>query len=233
MTLAVLTRESGWNEGLRRFVPPGVEAVDVPATDTLYVPDPDVRLELQRRGDPARYRWLIVTSARAQRAVAAVEDLLSPVVRTAVVGEATAAALRDVGRDPDVVGTAGADALAAAIDAGPALFLGAAEPRSELADALGRRAVALDQVAVYQTRPRTLSGDERAQLSRADVVFVAAPSAWVAVRECVNGSALLVVPGETTAREVGDTHTVIVGYDDTTASRIAGALAGKGSEEPT
>ncbi len=227
MTLAVLTRESGWNTGLHRLVPAGVDVVEVPVTDTLYVSDVDVRLSVERLGDPARYRWLVVTSARAQRAVAAVGNLLSPAVRTAAVGEATATALRDIGRDPDVVGEAGAEKLASAIDAGPALFLGAAQPRFELADELGRRAIALDAVAVYQTRDRALSVDERAVLGRADVVFVAAPSAWRVLRECVKPSALLVVPGETTAHEVGRDRTVVVGYDDTTASRIARVLSGE------
>lgn len=227
MTLAVLTRESGWNTGLHPLVPAGAEVVEVPVTETLYVSDSDVRLAVERLGDPARYRWLVVTSVRAQRAVAAVGDLLSPALRTAVVGEATATALREIGRDPDVVGDAGSQALASAIDEGPVLFLGAAEPRAELADELGRRALALDSVAVYQTRGRALSDDERAVLERADVVFVAAPSAWRVLREYVTPSALLVVPGETTAHEIGRDHAVVVGFDDTTASRIARVLSGE------
>ena len=225
MITAALTRERGWNDDLAGYLPDGTSCLEIPATETLYVADDDVRLALSRTGDPTRFRWLIVTSARAARAVAAVHGQLVPTIRTAVVGQATARAVRAVGCGVDVVGESGALSLADALTDGPVLWLGAAAPHDELTPVLAQRGVTLTHVAVYATRARTLAEDERAALRSCDVVVVGAPSAWDAVRDDVAPSAIIVVPGATTEEAVGDSSRVVVGWDATTAARVTDALA--------
>jgi len=219
VTRVVLTREKDRNDSLRAYLPLGVEVIEVPATRTEFR-DPGAFEEALREltlGAPAP--WLVVTSARGARYAQLAQEILGAHGRVASVGMATTRELRSLGVAVAISGDADAAALASYLD-GTVVTIGALETRGELEARLNERGVAVHQVACYETRACELSTIQQRTLGDADVVFVGAPSAWRVIRAFVNDRALLVVPGATTAHDVGTQYEVMVGWDDTLPTRL-------------
>jgi uroporphyrinogen-III synthase len=214
----VLTREQGLNEALRALIPTGADIREVPITTTDFFASEMVALALSTI---AVIDTIAITSARAARYVPLA---LSRWREASVycVGDATAAALRELGVEPVWAGKAGAAEMATAITHGPVLFLGAEETRDELAQGLAARGVGLEAVACYRTVLRALTTQEREILAHAQVLFVGAPSAWTAVQGLVSPETVVVTSGETTGSLVRGTHpTVFVGWGEETRILLA------------
>lgn len=206
----VVTRESGSNDALVSWLPEGVTVSEVPLTTTRFYDSEKVLDELQRRDDFGHYCALVVTSARSALYVALAKSALAPRGRVMSVGSATARALEGDDLASDVVGDGGALDLATAIDDGPVLILGAANMRTELALALRARGIKVDTLNCYETLPAVLSDHDEAELRRAHVVFIGAPSAWKVATSFVGANTWVVVPGSTTAQSVRRDHLRVI-----------------------
>ncbi|MBU6232888.1 MAG: uroporphyrinogen-III synthase [Acidobacteria bacterium] len=207
----VVTREPPRNDDLRTVLSLAVNVDEVPATETRRF-DPDV---VAATCDiiPGT---LVVTSSRAVDAALAVAGKY-PTVNVVAVGDVTAERLREAGLTTVTVaddeGVRGLDALDLR---SPVVSVGAMDTRPELAILCRDRGLRYEHLVAYDTLPRQLTGEERAVLSRADVVIVAAPSAWAVVGPFVRPEATVIVRGETTANAVRQQHaTVVVARGDT------------------
>ena len=207
----VVTREPPRNDDLRTVLSLAVNVDEVPATETRRF-DPDV---VAATCDiiPGT---LVVTSSRAVDAALAVAGKY-PTVNVVAVGDVTAERLREAGLTTVTVaddeGVRGLDALDLR---SPVVSVGAMDTRPELAILCRDRGLRYEHLVAYDTLPRQLTGEERAVLLRADVVIVAAPSAWAVVGPFVRPEATVIVRGETTANAVRQQHaTVIVARGDT------------------
>lgn len=105
----------------------------------------------------AAYRWVIFTSANAVRAlIEAAGDRLPPRLRTASVGGATTAALRDAGVEPALEGEGGGESLAELIAfvgaGGKILFPAAEDARPQTAAMLRASGYEVDVVVAYGKR---------------------------------------------------------------------------------
>jgi uroporphyrinogen-III synthase len=125
--------------------------------------------------------WLVVTSPNGAERVASHLDARSaaglPLPRLAVVGTATAAALR---RPVDVVPSRQiAEALAEVFPAGRGrvLLAQAEQVRPGLAEALAAKGWTVETVAAYRTTPAELSAAQAAELMSCDAVLFASGSA--------------------------------------------------------
>jgi uroporphyrinogen-III synthase len=217
----VLAREHGHNEGLRAWLPDGVDVREVPLTTTHYLDLNDVREALLSTPFVGDYHALVVTSARSARYVEVAKEGLSRDARIFSVGSATSLALDGVAADADVEGEGGARDLAAQILEGPVLLLGAATTRAELPAALRARGLEVTKLVGYETRPAVLSAEDVQALKNVDVVFVGAPSAWQVAEGLIDERALVVVPGETTGNEVRRSHErVFVGWGPATLEHL-------------
>jgi uroporphyrinogen-III synthase len=165
------------------------------------------------------YDWLVVSSTRA---VEALRRARGPRpwprnLRTAAVGDATAAALRAAGAEsPMVAGTEGANALAdelvrARSWRGLRVLLPRAEHGSPvLGEALRAAGARAEEVTAYRTRPRDASRLALAWRDAApDAVVFASPSAVHAVVaaigvEVLRGLAVIVAIGPTTSAALAD-----------------------------
>ncbi len=206
MTLVVLTRERGYNEDLRSLLPDSLDVHEVPLTTTRFFSPEDVQVSIAATPLHGTYRFLVVTSARSSKYAALARDALARDARTLAVGHSTQMALEKHDVVVDGVTSGGALGLADAVDAGPVLEIGALSPRRELSDELQRRGIDVTYVACYDTVPLSVSGSDARLLGRADVVFIGAPSAWEVARSFVRETALVFVPGSTTAAEVRLDH---------------------------
>lgn len=137
---------------------------------------------------PARYDWLIFTSANGVgKVAAALEELGRPAdsfepLRVAAIGPATAAECRDrLGLSADVVPRSyRAEALAEAVRSAMAphrrprmLLPRAARARSELPERLRRWGAVVDEVAAYETVPTDGDGTAlRRRLRKGDLDWV-------------------------------------------------------------
>lgn len=220
MTRVVLTREEGRNGSLREYLPTGAVVTEIPATRTEYREPGEFDQSLRTLDLSGEVTWIVVTSARAAPYARRALEILGSDVRVASVGEATTRELEGLGVEVALSGDAGAAALATHLG-GTVLTIGARESHGELEELLGARDVVVRALACYETTSRELSAGERQTLRDADVVFVGAPSAWRVVGTFVNERALLVVPGDTTAHEVGGGRPIMVGWDETLADRLA------------
>ncbi len=225
----VLTREATLNDALRVYLPEHVDVVEVPATMTHFRDvgafDDALRTELV----DATPKWLVLTSARAAAYAARAVALLGEDVRVACVGSVTARAVRDAGVRVDLVGQSGARALGELLD-GVVLVVGALEPLGELETSLSERAVANVSVPCYETVARELSPSEQLAIASAHVIFVGAPSAWRVVEPWLCERALVVVPGETTAAQVGGRFDVMAGWNDQLAGRLRAWITAREKE---
>ena len=227
--LVVVTREIGRNLGLRRWLPDDATIVEAPLTETRYRPPEDVNADLARASGSGRFAALVVTSARAIGYVRAALTVCSREVLVWSVGPVTTRSLAELG--VAVAGEApSASALAARIEYGPVLQLGARVTRHELRDQLTQRGIASCSVACYETVGLAPSREVRSLLARADVVVIGAPSAWTVARDVVARDAWVVVPGATTRDVVRADHDrVLVGWNEATGQRLAEFADERGS----
>jgi uroporphyrinogen-III synthase len=222
----VLTREAGRNDDLAARLASLGEVVEVPLTETRYLDPVAVAEDLEASCEEGAIASLVVTSARAARYAPLASSRLAPDARVYAVGEATARALASAGVASDVVGAAGAAALAHEVLEEPVLVLGAAHARPELGATLDARGLAWTAVPCYETVALHLDEGARAALASAEVVVVGAPSAWAVARGLVAPDAIVAVPGDTTAEAVRADHArVVVGWEDLVA-RLAGESGG-------
>jgi uroporphyrinogen-III synthase len=215
-----LTREEGSNDGLRGYLDESWDVVEVPATRTSYLSDEAFDASLRSLRLVTSSPWLVATSARGASYVTRAAHALGVKARVACVGEQTARAVEDHGVHVEVVGESGAAALAPYLD-GEVVIVGALERRGDLTQSLQARDVEVHEVTCYETLARELSPSEQLALGASDVVFVGAPSAWRVLRPWVSHDAAVVVPGATTANEVGPRFTVLQGWDATLRDRLA------------
>jgi uroporphyrinogen-III synthase len=208
--LVVVTREQGYNDDLRSWLPENVIVSEVPLTTTRFFDGQEVLATLRANEDYGEFRGLVVTSARSALYVALAREALHDGGRVLSVGSATARALENEDVDVDVVGDAGAEDLAPEITEGPVLLLGAATMRGDLAAALQKRGVEVTTLICYETLPAVLSGDDETLLREADIVFIGAPSAWLVARVFVSPNAWVIVPGTTTGDVVRRQHERVI-----------------------
>ncbi|HMB68362.1 MAG TPA: uroporphyrinogen-III synthase [bacterium] len=187
-------------------------ALPVPLLETLPPEDPEaLTREAERLAD---FDWVVVTSARAVDALAAVAPSGRPSsVRFAAVGAATAERLRKHGLAAAATGSEGGEDLArelagsgGALRGKRVLFPTADRARPETVVALERAGAVVQRVTAYRT---VLREDAAARLAEAlrseavDAVTFTSPSAVEAFREACPQHALppvAAVIGATTAR---------------------------------
>ena len=176
--------------------------------------------ELAQLVDRDDHDWIVFTSANAVRAAGG--RLAAARARFAAVGPATAAALEELGREPDFVPERFAAAeIAGGLEplAGTRVLL----PQSEiaeplLADELRARGATVDVVDAYRTAERAPTEDEQTILRDADAILLASGSAARSLaRHGGCSSGLVVCIGPTTAA----------------AARTAGLEVGLVAEEAT
>jgi uroporphyrinogen-III synthase len=202
----VVTRERGHNDSLAAWLPDNATMHEVPLTTTRFHDSDEVMGVLRESHYFGQFRYLVVTSARSALYASLAKEALGLHGAVLVVGTATAHALEDENVDVGLIGEGGAADLAAAINEGPVLLLGAASMRDELQNVLLARGLVVETLPCYETVPADLSGVEQAALRDADVVFIGAPSAWSVAEDFVSERALVVVPGSTTAAAVRHSH---------------------------
>ena len=176
--LVVLTREAGFNEEVRRWVGRAGDVVEAPLTVTAFRDVEDVRRDIAATGLTGRFAALVVTSARSREYVPAALAALADDGRVYGVGPATSRMLEAEGVAVAGIAESGAEDLAALIDVGPVLHVGARDARPELAEALEAKGVTVVPVVAYETVAVAVDDDVAWLLARADVVVIAAPSSW-------------------------------------------------------
>jgi uroporphyrinogen-III synthase len=210
--LVVLTRERGHNEAVRAWLPEGAEVIEVPLTTTRYFDVEDVRSTLVANDHFGKFQALVVTSSRSAAYLALATTALHEGGIVLSVGPATAEAMsaHAPGVVVTMVGRDGALTLSPAIIEGPVLLLGATSTRDELPAALRAKGLDVTELACYETRPAALRGEDEQVIGRADVIFIAAPSAWSVASPLVTNPTWVVVPGSTTATAVRATHERVI-----------------------
>ena len=206
----VVTRETGYNDELRSWLPEGVTINEVPLTTTRFFDASEVLSTLRVNEHYGTFRALVVTSARSALYVAVAREGLRDGGSVLSVGSATARAIESEDVVVDVVGEGGAVELLPAITDGPVLLLGAASMRGELATALKDRGLDVTALACYETAAAVLTSEDEGFLRDADVVFIGAPSAWLVASVFVPDTAWVVVPGPTTADTVRRQHERVI-----------------------
>jgi uroporphyrinogen-III synthase len=218
----VLTREKGFNDEQRTWLPDGAVVDEVPLTTTRFFEVTDVAESLKSHERYGTFAAVVVSSARSVPYVPLARAALREGGTVLAVGERTAKALRARGISVDVVGEGGSLSLQASLSEGPVLLLGAANSRNELRDALTSNGIEVFQFACYETWPAILHASEEQILRRGDVVFIGAPSAWSVAQGFVSSEALVVVPGATTAENVRASHQrVLEGWGPELKERLA------------
>ena len=216
----VLTREAGWNDSLRTWLPPDVKVVEVPLTTTTYFDVDDVRTVLERSRAHGMYRTLVVTSERSARYVKTALLASTLDVEVYCVGPVTAEALASLGVTVRAQ-EGSSDSLAPRITRSPVLLLGATTMRGGLAASLREKGFEVVTIACYETVGVPLVSSDAQTLRDADVVFIGAPSAWAMARENVSDDTWVVVPGSSTAAVVRAEHPrVIEGWGPDLATRL-------------
>jgi uroporphyrinogen-III synthase/uroporphyrinogen III methyltransferase/synthase len=211
----------------------GARVVNLPLLETLPPEDPGALSAEAARLDS--YDWVVLTSARAARALAEAARNGAP-TRLAVVGEATAREARARGWEPTVVGRGGAADLAVTLSEAGAKLAGARvlwaaadRARAEGVQALESAGANVRVVTAYRTVTRrdaevrgTLAGEA------VDAVALASPSAAEALAAGIAGT-WFTVPvaaiGATTAeaaRRLG--FTVVVTADRPDFEALAEAV---------
>jgi uroporphyrinogen-III synthase len=204
--LVVLTREDGYNELLRQWLPVNVTVAEVPLTTTNYLELDDVESSLHYLPHYDSYRYLVVSSPRSARYIRGARAALGANGRVLAVGPDTAQSLRDLGVVVDGESKAGAIDLVPLINRGPVLMVGASIMRDELPNALNEAGIEVTRLACYETVPVVLTKSDEQHLREADVVFIGAPSAWQVGASLIREETLVVVPGPTTGHEVRRSH---------------------------
>ncbi len=219
----VLTREKGFNDELRAWLPTEAIVDEVPLTTTHYFEVTDVIDPLRADSRCGSFAALVASSARCALYVPKARKALREGGVVLAVGEATARALREKDVVVDLVGQGSAVNLAPSISEGPVLVLGAASPRDELRTALEARDLDVMSLACYETWPTMLRASDEQALRSGDVIFIGAPSAWAAAQGLVRPESLVVVPGATTAEVVRAVHqNVMEGWGPDLKERLSG-----------
>lgn len=208
--LVALTREIGRNEELRRWVGSRAQVREIPLTSTHYRSRDNVAEEVAHASSSGGFRSLVVTSARVDRYVDVVTAALLPGALVYSVGAATTAMLRSHGLEVAYESPGTSLDLAPHVARGPVLVLGAVNGRDDVTRSLQSRALEYHLVECYETVPTVLDENAKADLGRADAVFIGAPSTWRAARELIASDAWVLVPGSTTLDEVRTTHDRVV-----------------------
>jgi uroporphyrinogen-III synthase len=160
------------------------------------------------------YAWLVMTSPRGVSAIIAAREgrALPAALRTAAVGESTAAALRNAGARSVLVGRGGGvhGLIPALLSADSWRGLRVLAPRSaqgerDLAKALRAWGAEVDEVVAYRTLPRPADEIARSwRRGRPDAAVITSPSAALALAgalglPALRGLDLVVAIGPTTA----------------------------------
>jgi uroporphyrinogen-III synthase len=187
----------------------GATVIEVPAVE--FAPPADDGPLRAALAAVAGYDWLLLTSANAVRAVAALAPDLPPGLRVASAGPATTCAVRAALRGAAVAAEAadplGAEGLARAlstldVDGARMLFPVSDRSPAVLAETLRARGARVDVVAAYRTTAPAGTADRvrEALRSGADAITFASPSAVEAVSEIAEALELPAIAiGETTA----------------------------------
>jgi uroporphyrinogen-III synthase len=225
----VVTRPAGQSASLaERLRAAGAIVIEMP-TVTIAPPEDLAALD----GALARldtYDWLVLTSPNGAAALGSRRNRKAP--RLAVIGPATADALRDHGwTAPWMPTRPNGSALAAELPvrSGDAVLL----LRSDLADralqtALEARGARVDDVVAYRTVPRT---EPLSELPDADAIVFMSPSAIDGLLNALGGDASrlagkeIVAAGPTTARHAQTRGLDAIEADHPTAEAIVDALA--------
>ncbi len=160
---------SGFADRLRQA---GAEVASVPTIDLEPL---DARAD-PRLGDLGRYDWIVFTSANGVAAFAQLIDELGtpfPSARLAAIGPETAAAIREAGRQPDLVPERFvAESLADALPAAARVLVPrAAGARDALPDRLRQRGSTVDVLELYRAvAPPGLAAQLKRVLRAVDVV---------------------------------------------------------------
>jgi uroporphyrinogen-III synthase len=218
----VVTREAGRNDSLRELLPAGASVEEVPLTRTLFIDVADVGRELKASSAYGTFGALVLTSERSVSYVGVALAASLPDVEVYSVGPVTTGALVDRGVKVTRESDGTADTLAAYIERGPVLLIGATSMRTELASALRADGLEVLTVACYETTGVDLSEGDKQRVRDADVVFIGAPSAWAVARELIAETTWVVVPGASTGAEVRKDHSrVIEGWGNDLRERLA------------
>ncbi len=212
--VVVLTREPPRNDVLRQELEDLAQVREVPLTRTSWRARDDVARELAGFVTEEKWGTVVVTSPRSVTYVDLALSLAQVEADLGAVGATTAAALRlsrlDVGhRVLTPVEPTGAE-LARVLERGPVVILGAEQSRPELARVLDERGLSSLTIPCYRTVSQVLSRRQRRDLHAADVVVIAAPSAWRAAAAEIRHDTMIVAMGDTTADEVRATHDRVV-----------------------
>lgn len=174
----VVTRAEAQSAGLtHRLAEAGATVALLPLIEV--VPPADPRPLARAASELPLYDWAVLTSANGARALLdAAEGSLPHRLAVAVVGNATAAVLREAGIEPRLVATKGnAEALLADLSPHVAnrrvLLPQAADARSLLARSLEAAGADLSVVIAYDKRP------PQDAPARAEELFSSAPIGWV------------------------------------------------------
>jgi uroporphyrinogen-III synthase len=218
----VVTREAGWNDALRAWLPPEATVAEVPLTATTYFSADDVRATLEGSRAHGMYRVLVVTSERSAEYVEMALRSSTLDVEVYSVGPTTTEALTSRGVRVLAQAEGSANSLARLISRSPVLLLGAKAMRDDLAESLRTKGLEVVMVACYETLGVTLSENDIGSIREADVVLIGAPSAWAVARGFVSNDTWVVVPGDTTAKAVRADHSrVIEGWGPDLRERLA------------
>ena len=218
----------------------GAEALLMPGIATAPLESTELAAAL---ADIARYDWIVLTSTNAVRFLF---DRLSPArldpatattsrPRLAVVGTATAAALRDVGFEPDAMPTefVGTALVAAMGDLSGAWLLlpRSRRGREETAAALTAAGARVDDIALYDTVPTPPTDAMLAELrAGVDAVTFTSPSTVEgfltdATRPCLTGAVIAAIGPVTTQALTEQGITVDVQPETYTTAALVEALA--------
>ena len=206
----VLTRPAGRPDGAEALLAAeGARTSRVPLLEISPPPDGGAGLRSALRLLTPD-GWIALTSISAIPVLVAVAGGASGLAhhRLAVVGAATAVALREAGLEPAIVGDGtGGAALGRLLGdpsrpGEPIVLALAAEPRPELAEVLGAAGWEVHQEIAYQTGPVALDEPSRVALAAADVVVLTSPKAAAALAAQLGDRAVatsVVAIGPTTA----------------------------------
>ena len=218
----VVTRERGFNDELRAWLPHDAVVEEVPLTTTHYYEVADVIESLRADSRCGSFAALVASSARCAMYVPKARKALCDDGVVLAVGDATATALAEKDVVVATIGQGSAVNLAPFIDDGPVLILGAASPRDELRVVLESKGLDVAALACYETWPAMLRASDEQALRNGDVIFIGAPSAWAVAQGLVRPDAVVVVPGATTAEVVRGSHdNVIEGWGPELKERLA------------
>jgi uroporphyrinogen-III synthase len=216
----------------------GFEPVSCPVAEETPPADPAPLTNAAQHLED--YEWIVVASQRAVRAITLARGGPWPRgVRTAAVGERTAAALVAAGADPPplVAADGGADALWAALVSrarwqGTRVLIPAVEGgRRTIIDGLSRAGAQVTVVEPYRMTPRaanTVARDWRAQ--HPDAVVIASPSAASLLLAAIGHDALrtlraVAAIGATTAAALLDRGVTATTAPEPSFAAIAAHLA--------